>query len=250
MIKVLIIEDESIAARKLSRMLEQAVQEVEVLEVIESKKEAIKKIPNSSADLILMDIHLTDGKSLDIFDQINCEIPVVFTTAFDQYVLPAFKQLSIDYLLKPISQEDLQKALNKYEKHFKKKKQEVDFQELLKVVRNPVSYKTRFLLQIGSKLKPLDIAEVAYFYSSQKITYLTTFSGRTYPIEFSLSQLEQELNPDGFYRVNRQFLIARKSIVDINYVSTAKLKTQLNPSPSSDVYVSTDKIVKFKTWLK
>ena len=156
---------------------------------------------------------------------------------------------------KPIGQDELQQALDKYEKHFKKKKQEVNFEELLKIVRNPssqenASYKNRFLVQIGSKLKPIDIAEVAYFYSSEKTTYLATFGGRTYPIEFSLSQLEQELNPDDFYRVNRQFLIARKSIVDINYVSTSKLKTQLNPLPSSDVYVSTDKIVKFKNWLK
>lgn len=254
MIKILIIEDEPVAARKLARMLEQTKQDVEVLEVIESKREAIQKIPNSAADLILMDIHLTDGKSLDIFDQINCDIPIVFTTAFDQYVLSAFKQLSIDYLLKPLGQEELQQALDKYEKYFQKQKAEVDFQELLKIVRNPTHkktvYKNRFLVQIGSKLKPLDITEVAYFYSSEKTTYLVTFEGRTYPIDFSLSQLEQELNPDQFYRVNRQFLIARKSIVNINYVSTTKLKTQLKPPPSSDIYVSTDKIVKFKTWLK
>lgn len=250
MIKILLLEDEAIAARKLSRMLDACKQDIEVLDIIESKKEGIQKIPTSPADLILMDIHLTDGKSFDILEAINCSIPIIFTTAYDQYTLRAFKHLSIDYLLKPIAQEDLQQALDKYEQHFKATTDQVDYQQLAQLLQNPKTYKNRFLIQIGSKLKPIGIEEVAYFYSKEKTTYLSTIKERNYPIEFTLTQLEQLLDPREFYRVNRQFLIARKAITDISYFSTTRLNVQVTPKPAADLFVSIDKIVKFKNWLR
>ncbi len=250
MIKILVIEDENIAARKLIRMLEACQQDIRVLDVIESKREAIQKIPQSAADLILMDIHLTDGKSFDIFDKIECNIPIIFTTAYDQYTLRAFKHLSIDYLLKPIAQEDLQTALNKYEQHFKAKTAQVEYHKLVELIQQPKTYKNRFLLQIGNKLKPIGIEEVAYFHSEQKTTYLTANNGRSYPIDFSLSQLENELNPNDFYRVNRQFLLARAAVANIQYLSTTRLKVELNQAANTDIFVSIDKIAKFKAWLR
>ncbi len=250
MIKILLLEDEAIAARKLSRMLDACAQDIQVLDIIESKKEGIQKIPISPADLILMDIHLTDGKSFDILEAIDCTIPIIFTTAYDQYSLRAFKHLSIDYLLKPITQEDLQQALDKYERHFKANTAQADYQQLVQLLQNPKTYKNRFLIQVGNKLRPIGIEEVAYFYSKDKTTYLSTIKGRNYPIEFTLTQLEQLLDPEGFYRVNRQFLIARKAITEINYLSTTRLKVQLAPKLATDLFVSIDKIVKFKNWLR
>lgn len=251
MIKILILEDENVAARNLTRMLNICEQEIEVIDILDSKKDAITKLPKTDADLILMDIHLTDGSSFDIFEQIECNIPIIFATAYDQYTLQAFKHLSIDYLLKPITQNDLQIALNKYELHFKEKTPvQSGYQELIQLIKQPQQYKQRFLLQIGNKLKPIKTKEVAYFHSENKTTYLNTFNQRSYPIEFSLTQLENMLSPDDFYRVNRQYLIARKSITDITYLATTRLKVNLQSPNNTDVFVSIDRIVKFKNWLR
>ncbi len=249
MIRVLIIEDESIAARNLQRMLEGLHQSIDVVEVIDSKKEAIEKIPKLSFDLILLDIHLSDGSSFGIFDKIACEKPIIFTTAFDKYMLEAFKHLSIDYLLKPIIQTDLQKAFDKYEAHFQKEKASVPINELMELLQSKERFKKRFLVQAGKRLRSVEIENVAYFHSRDKATYLVDQEGVQFPIEFSLVQLENSVDPENFFRINRRFLVARKSIGNIQYLSTSKLKIDLQPETREDTMLSMDKIRQFKQWL-
>lgn len=250
-IKILIVEDEAIAARNLKRMLDELRQDIEVVEVIESKKEAILKIPQLDIDLILMDIHLSDGNAFGIFEKLESTKPIIFTTAFDQYTLKAFKHLSIDYLLKPIIQEDLQFAIDKYQQFFQNKLEPaIPYQELVKLIQtNAKDYKNRFLVQIGNKLHSIEMDEIAYFQSFEKTTSLITTENRSFPIEYSLVQLELELNPEVFFRINRQFLIARKSISNITYVSTSKLKVELAPLSKNTIFVSVEKITDFKQWL-
>jgi len=249
MIKVLIIEDEAIAARNLKRMLAAIKQDVEVVDTIESKKEAIEQIPILDIDLILMDIHLSDGSSFGIFDKITSSKPIIFTTAFDKYTLQAFKHLSIDYLLKPIIQEDLQKAFDKYEAHFCSDQSNFPINDLLNLLNPEKKYKSRFLIQLGNQLKSIEIAEVAYFFSKDKITYLVNKEGRNLPIEFSLVQLENELNPDDFFRINRKLLVSRHSINGIQYLSSSKLKIELSPKSIESSLLTMDKITAFKQWL-
>ncbi|WP_373552470.1 LytR/AlgR family response regulator transcription factor [Haliscomenobacter sp.] len=250
-IKILIVEDEAIAARNLKRMLDELSQDIEVVDVIESKKEAILKIPQLDIDLILMDIHLSDGNAFGIFEKLESTKPIIFTTAFDQYTLKAFKHLSIDYLLKPIIQEDLQLAIDKYQQFFQNKLEPaIPYQELVKLIQtNNKAYKNRFLVQIGNKLHSIEMDEIAYFQSIEKTTSLITTENRSFPIEYSLVQLEMDLNPEVFFRINRQFLIARKSISNITYVSTSKLKVELAPLSKNTIFVSIEKITEFKQWL-
>ena len=250
MIKILIIEDEAIAARNLQRMLSELTQAIEVVAVIDSQQEAIEQIPLLHFDLMLMDIHLTDGNAFGIFEKINCPKPIIFTTAFDQYTLKAFKQWSIDYLLKPIIKSDLQLAIDKYEKHFSSQTPNLPYQELIHLIQgNKQAYKTRYLVQIGNKLNSISVEDIAYFNSTLKISYLTLLEKKTYPIEYSLLQLEKELNPEQFFRVNRQLLVSRKAIKNIFYVSPSKIRIDLSPPFESPVVLSSEKIADFKQWL-
>lgn len=250
MIKVLIIEDEAIAARNLKRMLSELAQSIEVIDIIESKKEAIKKIPVLDFDLILMDIHLSDGSSFGIFEKINTTKPIIFTTAFDKYTLQAFKHLSIDYLLKPIIKDDLQKAFNKYEAHFNPSLQNFPIEALQGLLQPSQQYKSRFLIQVGNQLKSIEIDQVRYFFSKEKATYLVNLEGRKFPIDFSLVQLENELNPDDFFRINRRMLISRQSISSIHYLSSSKLSIELSPKTEGDSLLTMEKIAAFKEWLR
>ncbi len=252
MIKAVIIEDEAVAARNLKRMLGDLEQEIEVVTMLESVEESVTYFNENTQDLVFMDIHLSDGNAFQIFEHLTLKTPIIFTTAYNQYTLKAFKQNSVDYLLKPINQEDLKLALDKFVQLFHQKHSmtpSIDYQKLAAFFNGQKNYQKRFLLQIGQKLKPIVIEEVAYFYVENKTTYLTTFKGRSYPIDFSLSQLEEKIDPEVFFRVNRQFLISNKAFSEIYYLSTTRLKVQLQPQMHLDVFVTIDKIGKFKRWL-
>ncbi|MEM7375302.1 MAG: LytTR family DNA-binding domain-containing protein [Bacteroidota bacterium] len=251
MYKVVIIEDEKIAADNLSRMIHEANAFCEVVARIESVKEAKKRLAEIEFDLIFMDIHLTDGDAFEIFDTIELTKPIIFTTAFDQYVLQAFKFLSIDYLLKPIGKKELADSIHKFETHFlPNPENSIDLTALQHLLKEDSSYKERFLVQVGRKLKPYSVDQVLYFHSANKITFLTVEEGKSYPIDASLSQLEKELNPDQFFRINRQYIIARTAIHYINMVSPTKLKVILSADPRLDLYTSIDKMGKFKNWMR
>jgi len=249
MIRAIIVEDESVAVRRLKRLLKELSMKVRVVAVFDSVEDVVEGISDIEADLLFLDIHLADGSSFQIFEQIDVQLPIIFVTAYDSYSLQAFKQHSVDYLLKPIDKDDLEGAVAKFQRHFMKQEApKADYKELIEAIR-PTKQKKRFLIQIGQKVRMVGVEEVAFFWVENKATYLVTFGGRMYPIDYSLSQLEKLVNPERFFRVNRQFLICSEAIEEIYYLATTRLKLSLQPKAQVDVLVSIDKIGKFKRWL-
>ena len=251
MYKVVIIEDEKIAAENLTRMIKEVHANFEIVERIESVANAVKRLPALEFDLVFMDIHLTDGSAFEILEKIEIAKPIIFTTAYDQYVLKAFKYLSIDYLLKPIGKKELKIAIEKFQKHFTPQfENKVDLTSMQSLLKGESNMKKRFLVQIGRKLKPILVNQILYFHSSNKITFLTIEDGKSYPIDSSLTQLEKELSLNQFFRINRQFIIARAAIGHIFMASPTKMKVILKSKPDLELFTSIDRMGKFKNWMK
>ena len=251
--QILVIEDEKLAADRLIALITDIEPTAQVLKSIESIKAAVKwLISNPHPDLIFMDVQLADGLSFEIFDKVEVEVPVIFTTAYNEYALRAFKVNSIDYLLKPIDKEELRTSIYKYLKLNKNVTQNVALQpQLLKQVMNLIQnpYKSRFVVRIGEHIKTIAIEDVAYFYSSEKSSFLRSISGRDYAIEYTLDQLEQELDPHKFFRVSRKFIIAMPHIKDIIAYSGNRLKIIAMGGDQEEVLVSREKVTDFKKWL-
>ncbi|MFN3530686.1 MAG: LytR/AlgR family response regulator transcription factor [Bacteroidia bacterium] len=249
--RILLIEDEELAAERLSMLLQQYDPAIQILDVLDSVKGSVQWLNTHPApDLLLLDIHLGDGLSFQIFDQISTTIPVIFTTAFDEYAIRAFKHQSIDYLLKPIRREELHAALDKFKSWQGEPTPSPDLSGLLQLMKQQqVEYRTRFSIIVGTKIKTIDIAEVAYFFSQQNITMLVSKQGQHYPVDFSLEQLAQELNPAHFFRINRQFLLHISAIKQVHIYPKSRLKIELKPETKEEVFVSIDKVSRFKDWL-
>jgi DNA-binding LytR/AlgR family response regulator len=250
MTKAVIIEDETLAANRLEAMVQKCDGTIDIIAKIPSVKAAVQWFQqNPPPDLVFMDIHLEDGSSFSIFDQTDVAAPVIFTTAFDEYAIKAFKVNSIDYLLKPINIEELIHALDQFRKlklsgyHYSEKG-EASIENLKKS-----TLKSRFLVTSGSKMLSIPIAEVAYFYSEDKITFLQTFKNNRYAIEYSLDKLIGMLQPDQYFKINRQLIINIKSIGNVHKVSVNRLKITLTPEYSKDIFVSVEKYSAFKDWL-
>ena len=249
---VLIIEDEKPSARYLQRMLEK--QDVNVNQMLHSVSEAVEWFQNNEhPDLIFLDIQLSDGLSFEIFDAVKVKSAIIFTTAFDEYALQAFKLNSIDYLLKPIDEEELQSAVNKY-KSFKPNTENVqlNFEDIKKLLVNPVEreYKKRFTTKIGKHIKMISVDEIECFYSENKGTYAHTVEGRDYLLETTLEQLEQELSPEIFFRISRKFYININSINDIIAYTNSRLQLKLNSFKEQEVIVARERVKDFKLWLE
>ena len=248
--KILIIEDEALAADKLEHMLKEVDSAINVLAKLGSIKESVKWLFQNTADLIFLDIQLSDGISFSIFEQVTINTPVIFTTAFDQYAIKAFQVNSISYLLKPIRKTDLADSLKKYQTL--KSAFSIDFDSLLASIqgREP-DYKKRFLIQIGEKIRKIEVPEIAYFYVLDKGVYLRTFQGNNYPVEFTLDKLETILNPDIFFRINRKYMVNLESIANMVAYSRARVKLELKPKADDeyDTIVSIDRSAEFKKWL-
>ncbi|WP_420147998.1 LytR/AlgR family response regulator transcription factor [Spirosoma sp.] len=248
---VVIIEDEARTARQLERLLNKYDPSVQVLTQLPSVKEAVAWFSTyPHPDLVFMDIHLEDGLAFRIFEQLNLKIPVIFTTAFDEYMLKAFKVNSIDYLLKPVDYDELVAALEKF-KTIRSHPVLPDLNALLQLIQKPHAgtFKERFMISIGTRLHSVEVADIAYVYSEEKATFLITKGGQLFPLEYSLDQLSSLLNPDHFFRVNRQFIIARAAIQSIHTYSAGKLKIELLPLPRQEVFVSLSRLSEFKDWL-
>jgi DNA-binding LytR/AlgR family response regulator len=248
----LIIEDEKPSARYLQRMLQK--QEVNVNHMLHSVEEAIDWFQNNEhPDLIFLDIQLSDGLSFEIFDVVEVKSAIIFTTAFDEYALQAFKLNSIDYLLKPIDEEDLQVAVKKY-KAFKPSSQNVqfNFEDIKKLLVNPVEreYKKRFTTKIGQHIKMISVDEIECFYSENKGTYAHTIEGRDYLLETTLEQLEQELAPETFFRISRKFYVNINSIKDIISYTNSRLQLKLNSYKDQEIIVARERVKDFKLWLE
>ena len=249
---VLIIEDEKPSARYLKRMLEK--QNVNVSQMLHSVEEAVNWFQNNEhPDLIFLDIQLSDGLSFEIFEAVDVKSAIIFTTAFDEYALQAFKLNSIDYLLKPIDEEELQSAVKKY-KDFQptSKKVQFDFDDIKKLLVNPVEreYKKRFTTKIGQHIKMISVDEIECFFSENKGTYAHTVEGRNYLLETTLEQLEQELSPETFFRISRKFYVNINAIKDIISYTNSRLELKLNSFKESEVIVARERVKDFKLWLE
>lgn len=254
-LKVLIIEDEIPAQRLLKETLQEINFETKVVGCLNSIKSAIEWFQNNThPEIVLLDIQLSDGLSFEIFKQVKIESMIIFTTAYDEYVLQAFKVNSLDYLLKPIEKDELQAAFEKYQQYNKQFIQEkntnIDFTELASLIKNEKSeYRKRFLIQSNESFFHISVKQIAFFYSMQGITFAVTFKKREYPINFSLESLKEQLHPDNFFKINRQFVINIDAIKRVHSYFQGKLKLEIEPSHSEDIVVGKDKAAAFKRWL-
>lgn len=248
---IIIIEDEKPAARLLQRKIEKLG--LEVNQMLHSVEEAVSWFrSHKHPDLIFLDIQLSDGLSFEIFEQIDIKSAIIFTTAFDEYALRAFKLNSIDYLLKPIDEEELSIAITKFKNQLQKSSvSSLDFEMIKKMLlgNEEKEYKKRFSVKIGQQLKVIPIDEVECFYSENKGTYLHTFENRNYLLDGTLEQIEVELDPKDFYRVSRKFIIPLKAIKEIQVYSNSRLKVILPSYKDDEVVVSREKVADFKTWI-
>ncbi|HKK73989.1 MAG TPA: LytTR family DNA-binding domain-containing protein [Saprospiraceae bacterium] len=248
MIKVLIVEDEAVAGRRLQKML--LKQGLAVQGVCGSNRELQSFLDQTAEpDLFFLDIHLSDGIVFDFLQQHELRAPIIFTTAYDQYAIKAFKQNSIDYLLKPIDEEELEAALEKFKKANSPPK--VDLQTLSTLLQREQKpeYRSRLLVKVGEHLRTFSVSDLTHFYSAQKITFAHTQAQRSYPIDPSLDQVEQELDPRQFFRVSRSHLINIDYIKDIITFSSSRLKVILQYAEQEEIIVSRDRVKDFKNWL-
>ncbi len=249
---ILIIEDEKPAARLLQRKVEKLGYQVNTL--LHSVEESLHWFENNvHPDLIFLDIQLSDGLSFEIFEAITIKSAVIFTTAYDEYALRAFKLNSIDYLLKPIDEDELETAISKFNNQFQKNSvNALDFDMIKKMLVNPIDkeYKKRFTVKIGQQIKIITIDEVECFYSQDKGTYLHTLDNRNYLLDGTLEQLETELNPNDFYRVSRKFIIPMKAIKEIQLYSNSRLKVILPTYKEDEIIVARERVAHFKEWLE
>ncbi len=249
--RVLIIEDEVPAAGRLTKMLQAISNDIEITGRADSVESAVKLLHASKdIDLIFMDIQLADGLSFDIFQRTVVTAPVIFTTAFDQYTLKAFKVNSIDYLLKPIDEKELRQAVEKYRQLHAKNEHDLSA-KIVKLVQamNTTKYKERLLIKRGQQLSYLKTEATAYCYADGKLCYAVDFNNHKYLLEHNLTQLEEQLQPRTFYRINRHLLVNIEAIKKVHTWLGGRLKVELLPSASADSVVSRERVNGFKEWL-
>ena len=248
---VIIIEDEKPSARRLQRMLK--ILDINAETMLHSVEESIAWFEtNEHPDLIFLDIQLSDGLSFEIFEAIDIKSAVIFTTAYDEYALKAFKLNSIDYLLKPIDDEDLKTAVEKYKGRTPQKQSvTLDFNDIKSLLVNPIEreYKKRFSVKVGQHLKLINIEDIECIYSENKGTYAFTTEGRNYLLDATLDELEAELEPDVFFRVSRKFYVNINAIKDMVSYTNSRLQIKLNRFNEQDIIVARERVKDFKNWL-
>ena len=248
-LKILLIEDETLAAEKLRKLLLEIESEIEIIAVLESVEASVNWLSaNAAPDLIFMDIQLEDGIAFEIFDAVKVKAPVIFTTAFDAYAIRAFKVNSVDYLLKPIDKKLLKEAINKYRELFKK---EHDFMFWVEkaIAQLAPEFKQRFFIKSGNRFQLVEVDDVVCFYVEERCTFLRTKTGRSYAVDESLDQLQQKLSPRSFFRVSRNSLVQMRYISEIVRYSTNRLKLKMASGWEDGIIVSRNKVSEFKRWL-
>lgn len=248
--RIIIIEDEKPAAEKLQKALARTGRDLQLIATLKSVADSVQWFQeNPHPDLILMDIELTDGASFRIFDQVKLNVPVIFTTAYDEYWQEAFEHNSIDYLLKPIKQEKLEAALDKYEKlknYFSK-----NLQSLLQSTQSPQTgeYKKRFLVKKGADYQSIRTEDIGYFYALNKLVCLVDNKGNKFILDQSLADIEKTIDPGLFFRANRKFLVNMNAVKKIRASAKSKLQIELEPAPQEEVIVSQENATSFKEWM-
>ena len=248
---VLVVENERPAADRIVKMLKKEDRSINILGIAETVEDTINRLQmKPEPDLILMDIQLDDGLCFEIFETISVDIPVIFTTAYDEYTLKAFKVNSIDYLLKPVDEKALSAALGKFRKlHYDNKDPfRKDFRQLINEFRN--QYKSRFLIKIGEKFRSVTTPEISHFHIAERSVFLTDLQGKDYGIDYSLDQLQEILDPRKFFRINRECIVNIDSISLMYSYSSSRLQLTLKNGEKSDLFVvSRDKVNDFKKWI-
>lgn len=250
--RTLIIEDEPAASRRLKKIIAEAAPQLEVVAVTESVESTIRYLDEEPMpELIISDIHLADGHCFEIFRRKSLSCPVIFTTAYDQYALQAFKFNSIDYLLKPIRKQEFLASVEKLTQLQDHRKQnELNFQRLSELLSTrPGAAQKRIVIRYGEKIKAIDIEDVAYFYTEEKVNFLVTFEDRRYAVDYSLDDLDQLVDPARFFRINRQFIINYDAIDSMIAYSKSRVKLNLKPDYPIETVVSTERSPVFKKWL-
>jgi DNA-binding LytR/AlgR family response regulator len=249
--KVIIIEDEIPAANRLAKLLTNCNEAIEVINKLDSVEASVRYLQTTPAvDLIFMDIQLADGISFDIFEQVTVTTPVIFTTAFDQYTLKAFKVNSIDYLLKPIDEEELQQSLQKHQQLYSKSHNNFS-DKLVKMLQdiNTIKYKERLLIKRGQQLSYLKTDNVAYCFADGKLCYAVDFEAKKYLLENNLSELETQLQPANFFRINRNLLVNIEAVKKVHAWLGGRLKLETLPATTAETIVSRERVNGFKEWL-
>ncbi|MBS4066793.1 MAG: response regulator transcription factor [Chitinophagaceae bacterium] len=253
--KVLIIEDEELAVKKLQKTLEGVDATAEVVGTADSIKASVEWLEqNPQPDLILMDIELADGQSFEIFNLTEVKSPVIFTTSYDEYALKAFKVNSVDYLLKPIQKDELQSALEKFRKNHASAigKTDINIDSLVKELQlklQPKEYRKRFLVKNGQKLVSIEVSDIAYFYSDGRLNFFKTADNKKFVVDYTMDELEEMLDPERYFRISRSFYVSIASIDKIDDYFGNRLILQLLPAVDKEALVSREKVTDFKKWM-
>lgn len=249
--KILIVEDEELAVQKLKQLIRMVEPAAEIGGVTPGISATVKWLQTHSApDLIFMDIELSDGQSFDIFNRVEVTAPVIFTTSYDEYAIRAFKVNSVDYLLKPVTSEDLKQAFDKL-RRFTSRQPAIDVQRLVDELRKqlPTGYRNRFLVKQGQRLISLETTDIAYFFADGRLSYGITWDKHKYVIDYTLEELEGMLSPEMYFRANRSFLVHLRSVKDIHNHFNGKLKLGLHPANDKELLVSKERVNGFKVWM-
>jgi two-component system, LytTR family, response regulator len=249
--RILIVEDEKLSAQRLQGMLKALVPDANIVKITDSIDATISYLnQDPSIDLGLFDIQLADGLSFEIFENIPISFPVIFTTAFNEYAIRAFKVNSIDYLLKPIDEKELRYAIEQFQAANNPRPTILSDPKIARALKMLTKeYKSRFVVKVGEHLRVIPVDEIALFYSMEKAIYIKTTDERNYPIDFSLDELEELLNPENYFRISRKHLVSLAAITDIVAYTGSRLKIKLQVPTEEDLLVSRDRATEFKGWL-
>ncbi len=249
MIRTLIIEDEEPAALRLEKLLTEVDSSIEVIDKLDSIESAVEWFrKNRHPDLLMLDIQLADGVSFDIFKKVQVDCFVIFTTAYDEYAIKAFELNSIDYLLKPVDRTKLTNSIQKF-KNLSRSTPQFNLNDLIETIESrKTGYKKRFAVSIGAKIKSVEIHQIAFFYSLEKNSFLGTFDGHEYPLDFSLDRIEAMIEPEIFFRINRQYIVNYKAIQKINVLSKSRLELSVSGT-TEELLVSSARTHSFREWI-
>lgn len=253
--KILIIEDEELAVKKLHKMLISLDKDIEVIASLDCIASSVEWLENNDApDLVLMDIELLDGQSFEIFNRVEVKSPVIFTTSYDEYALKAFKVNSVDYLLKPIQKEDLAAALEKYKKMYgtTSAAAPINMDILVKELQlklQPKEFRKRFLVKNVQKLVSIETDDIAYFYSDGRLNFFKSYDNKKYVVDYTMDEMEEMLDPEKYFRISRSFYVSINSVEQIHDYFGNRLILTLKPPVDKEALVSREKVTEFKKWM-
>jgi DNA-binding LytR/AlgR family response regulator len=249
--KVLIFEDEKLASDRLIEILKEIRPTINVVASLKSVEAGLLWLQNNEQpELIISDIQLLDGTSFDIFSEVEIKCPVIFTTAYDQYAIKAFEVNSVDYLLKPISEDKLKAAVEKVESKTNAAPNSFNIEDLKGLLHTSrPEYKSRFLIKIGQRIRAIPVEKIAYFFTKDKMTYIVTFENQKLPMDHTLEEIDGMLDPKFFFRINRKFIVHFDAVKDIHPYFKGRIKLSLSPEIEEEIVISTEKTPPFKRWL-